>query len=380
MMDDNAGVTRAPVILVVGDTAEHLGRLRHSLLSICGVVEAADEGECLRALTESRFDVVILNHAPDHEPSTLETLRSIAGTEPGTPVLFVTDSGNEDLAVQAMKAGAADYVRKTLSGDHIERVVDNVRYAVESGDSDQAKSVKRSVLRYFEEHRQQFLNRWRQQMNLEKERIGLDGALPIDEINIERLFSAFLEDIENDRSAETLLFLRSLIALDNPEERSLVAVELINICFKNVARQMLMERYPDSFDSRALLMGRIAMIVDENDLQLSKEYERLLGAAIEKMRASDQLATKSKILTTLQHEIRQSLSYVLNTSEMLLRDRTSVSDDAIRQIMDQIRRVEGLLAQLERDSHMKTRRYSANLQMIDVNKGEQHGTGTHTSS
>src|SRR5262249_2907288 len=42
----------------------------------------------------------------------LDVVRSLRAARPELPVIVVTDAGSEDLAVAAMKLGAADYIRK----------------------------------------------------------------------------------------------------------------------------------------------------------------------------------------------------------------------------------------------------------------------------
>lgn len=46
----------------------------------------------------------------------IQALREIKGRWPGCPVIVFTASGNEEVAVEAMKAGADDYVIKTVKG------------------------------------------------------------------------------------------------------------------------------------------------------------------------------------------------------------------------------------------------------------------------
>ena len=68
--------------------------------------------ECLDALTASPYSAILLDH---HLPGTtgLELLPAIQALGPLTPpVVMVTGQGDERIAVEAMKAGAADYVIK----------------------------------------------------------------------------------------------------------------------------------------------------------------------------------------------------------------------------------------------------------------------------
>ena len=69
--------------------------------------------ECLQILGESSYSAILLDH---HLPGTsgLELLRAIqTRCASAPPVLMVTGHGDERVAVDAMKAGAADYVIKS---------------------------------------------------------------------------------------------------------------------------------------------------------------------------------------------------------------------------------------------------------------------------
>ena len=59
----------------------------------------------------------------------IQALREIKGRWPGCPVIVFTASGNEEVAVEAMKAGADDYVIKTMKG--LARLPLAVRNAIE---------------------------------------------------------------------------------------------------------------------------------------------------------------------------------------------------------------------------------------------------------
>ncbi len=81
-----------------------------------GVIEAGD------------FDVVLCDY---HLPWTdgLAILRSVKARWPDVPVLMVTGSGNERIAIESIKAGLDDYIIK--SPGHIERLPSAVRSALE---------------------------------------------------------------------------------------------------------------------------------------------------------------------------------------------------------------------------------------------------------
>lgn len=100
IIDDEATLGR--------NIATYLGRLGWEALW----VGSAEEG--LLRLPEFRPDVILLDH---NLPGTtgLEALPRLLAAEPATQVVLMTGHGSIDLAVSAMKLGAADYLAKPLA-------------------------------------------------------------------------------------------------------------------------------------------------------------------------------------------------------------------------------------------------------------------------
>jgi signal transduction histidine kinase len=102
-------------VLVVEDNADQamlvsIALRRHTPPMDVTLVSTAQE--CLDALAASSYSAILLDH---HLPGTtgLELLPAIQARGPATPpVVMVTGQGDERTAVEAMKAGAADYVIK----------------------------------------------------------------------------------------------------------------------------------------------------------------------------------------------------------------------------------------------------------------------------
>lgn len=101
-------------ILIVDDDAEVRSRLERALRESgdgWDVRQAATAREGLAAAAASDVACVLLDFSlPDADG--LTCLRELRRTRPGLPVIMVTGSGSEAVAVDAMKSGAADYVVK----------------------------------------------------------------------------------------------------------------------------------------------------------------------------------------------------------------------------------------------------------------------------
>ena len=101
-------------ICVVDDDVTVLEAIRMTLEQVGAETRCFSEGPaCLQALGSGRCDLLI---ADVKMPgiSGLELLREVERVVPCLPVLLVTGYGDVPMAVDAMKAGAADFMEKPL--------------------------------------------------------------------------------------------------------------------------------------------------------------------------------------------------------------------------------------------------------------------------
>src|SRR5207245_486526 len=86
------------------------------------VVAAADGGEALRAVERESFDVALLDLKMP-KASGLDVLHRLRVVRPETAVVVVTGQGTIDAAVEAMKAGAIDFVEKPYEVEALQRTL-----------------------------------------------------------------------------------------------------------------------------------------------------------------------------------------------------------------------------------------------------------------
>ena len=113
-------MTQATPTLLYIDDDHALARLVDRGLTRLGfrVVHAADGKHGLDLLQRGGIDVVALDqYMPGLDG--IETLERILAIPNAPPVVFVTASQDSNVAVTALKAGAADYLVKDLQGDFI---------------------------------------------------------------------------------------------------------------------------------------------------------------------------------------------------------------------------------------------------------------------
>ncbi len=73
--------------------------------------------ETIEALKQSLFDVIVLDHKMPGK-SGLNVLQWLHEQKSSTPVIMLTGHGSENIAVEAMKLGAYDYIRKDQFDKH----------------------------------------------------------------------------------------------------------------------------------------------------------------------------------------------------------------------------------------------------------------------
>lgn len=116
-------------ILVADDQPEVGDMLRRALESGGWVVEVAGDGrEAMRRLRRGQFDVAILDIQMPHRTG-MEVLKAVQQDGISTDVIVLTGYGDVDIAVEAMKAGAKDFVEK--QGFRVPEFIDRVRRALE---------------------------------------------------------------------------------------------------------------------------------------------------------------------------------------------------------------------------------------------------------
>jgi signal transduction histidine kinase/CheY-like chemotaxis protein len=118
-------------VLVVDDDEVDRQAVRRGLAR-AGVAAEVDEAsgaaDALAMVAVGRYDCVFLDYnIPGGDGLTL--LKGIRQAGPQVPVVMLTGHGDEQVAVELMKAGAVDYVAK--SGVTPERLAASLRYAVE---------------------------------------------------------------------------------------------------------------------------------------------------------------------------------------------------------------------------------------------------------
>lgn len=119
-------------VLLVEDDDEDVGIFRRYIAQLrdhqVSVARVASEEEARSRLASEHFDMVFLDLNLTSGGSGIDLLRQLQNEGADMPVVVVTGSGDELMAVEAMKAGAYDYlVKDGLDPDLLERTIRNAR-------------------------------------------------------------------------------------------------------------------------------------------------------------------------------------------------------------------------------------------------------------
>ncbi len=90
-----------------------------------GVTVAADGGEALEALERESFEVALLDLVMPRATG-LEVLHRLRVVRPETSVVMITGHGSVDVAVEAMKGGAVDFVVKPFEIESLQRILRSI--------------------------------------------------------------------------------------------------------------------------------------------------------------------------------------------------------------------------------------------------------------
>jgi len=106
-----------PKVLVADDNPDHVQLITEILnQELKAEVEGVTKGEeCLEKVKKNRYDLLLLDYL---FPKTngMDILKEIVEKDYDLPVIMITGHGSEKVAVEAMKAGAIDYIVKSEDG------------------------------------------------------------------------------------------------------------------------------------------------------------------------------------------------------------------------------------------------------------------------
>lgn len=146
-MNARADPTVGPAVLYIDDDAG-LRRLAARALSRHGFAVTVAEGgaEGMALAREHTFDLIAVDHYMPGMDG-IETLEAIRSLPVAPPVVYVTGSEEGRIAVAALKAGAADYVVKTVGSDFFDLLASAFSQVLERATLERDKIAAEDQLR-----------------------------------------------------------------------------------------------------------------------------------------------------------------------------------------------------------------------------------------
>ena len=113
-------------ILVVDDSPTQLRQIQFLLEREGFVVQPAADGLQAIASIKDNMPMLVVTDLQMPEMNGLELVAALKETTPSLPVILTTSQGSEEIASQALKAGAASYVPKRELNDTLIPVLQQV--------------------------------------------------------------------------------------------------------------------------------------------------------------------------------------------------------------------------------------------------------------
>ncbi len=116
-----------PTLLIVDDNPDDRLAAERYLKRVPGadLIHAGDGAEAVDVLADDPPDLVVTDLRMPHMGG-LELVKRVQATSPTIPVVVMTSVGNEQIAVEAIQAGAASYVPKSNFETHLVDTVEQV--------------------------------------------------------------------------------------------------------------------------------------------------------------------------------------------------------------------------------------------------------------
>src|SRR5262245_20526250 len=124
----NAFMSRQSLkVLLVDDDVDLLELLKIRLETWGYEVSVASDGEEAQTLTDAIDPDIVISDVLMPGLSGMELLRGLKAGNPKRPIILITVQDSVDLAVEAMKQGAHDFLTKPLDYSKLECILESVR-------------------------------------------------------------------------------------------------------------------------------------------------------------------------------------------------------------------------------------------------------------
>lgn len=350
-------------ILLVEDSTTDAKLMMHELTrgGRSAVFERVDTAAAMRdALQRNTWDIVISDWSMP-QFSAPDALAILAEVEPGLPFIIVSGKVGEDKAVEAMRAGARDYVLK----DNLGRLGPAVEREV-------AESRERAARRHAEKALKESEARFRTLAES-----GVIGIMTADVLgNILDANDAYLRLVGYSRE-ELLQGLVRWADRTPPELRHLAASAVEQLKTTGAVAPWETETLRKDGSRVPILSGAamlddlkyVGFIVDLTERKQAEEGRKLAEEALrqseEQLRQAQKMEAVGRLAGGVAHDFNNILSVILSYSELII--GTLRPNDPLRDDMEEIRKAALRAAGLTRQLLMFSRQQIVQPKVIDLN-------------
>lgn len=139
-------------ILIVDDDEDFRSELK-DFLEGYQVVEASNGREALALLRRANEIGLVLLDVMMPGPSGLDILKEIKKTDPKLGIVILTGQSTKDVAIEALKGRADDYIEKPMDPEKVKEIIDRVlepRKSVDDIDTSDIEGKIKKVKRFIE--------------------------------------------------------------------------------------------------------------------------------------------------------------------------------------------------------------------------------------
>jgi PAS domain S-box-containing protein len=304
----------APHVLIVDDDVALLEALPETLrLRMAGarIDTAASARDALEQIEATDYDAIVTDiKMPGMDG--LALLSEIKARRPKTPTLLITGHGEHDLAVQALRGGAYDFVAKPIDRDYF---VASLERAIEMRRLDRQVEEQKLAL---EQHARVL------------EHVG-DGVFLVDEEGIVRLWNP---------AAEVITGIRREDVIGRPAVEAVpgwhTILSLVPVERATPPGASRTETLPVEVGGRELWLSFSAVEFSDGIVYAFRDLtaERLVDSL------------KDEFVATMSHEVRTPLAAIYGASMTLGRDDLELTADSRHRLLDVIANESDRLARI----------------------------------
>lgn len=298
-----------PNVLLIDDNPHDRRLVIHELeqsFATLAVHQVSRAAEFEQALASWRFDVVITDYQLRWSDG-LVILKTIKACFPDCPVIMFTDSGTQEVAIEAMKSGLEDYVVKSPS--HYVRLPAAVRLVLK-------RAEERRKMTGLEYRLQTLLN----QLNVGIYRMTTEGALLEGNKAFLRLLGLdHLTKLPDNQTLEPYFPPDDYVELlDQLKRKDEVRDRDLELCRADGTKHWVrISKTFTTLDQVELVDGLIESIHERKQAEAERE-ELLVRERAARAEAEAANRQKDDFLAIVSHELRTPLNSILGWSHMLL--------------------------------------------------------------